>query len=83
MWISRSTRNDSAPALLPAVAAAFPKTTPAARCLPGSPLIGAGLYKLVQTPSLLIIIFKDVIGYQQVFLDGRLHPNPGDLEVRT
>src|SRR5262249_51281187 len=48
---------------------------PAAHCLPNlwNP-VGPGVYKLVQTPSLLIVIFEDVIGYRQVFLDGRAHP---------
>ncbi|HJT89765.1 MAG TPA: hypothetical protein VJ732_17970, partial [Bryobacteraceae bacterium] len=30
--------------------------------------------KLVQTPSLLVILFEDYPGFRQVFLDGRKHP---------
>jgi len=30
--------------------------------------------KFVQTPHLLVILFEDVPGYRQVFLDGRDHP---------
>jgi len=48
---------------------------PAAHCLPNLVLTeGSGLYKFAQTPSMLILMFEDVIGYRQVFLDGRRHP---------
>jgi hypothetical protein len=40
--------------------------------------MGTGLYKFVQTPSVLLIMFRDVIGYRQIFLDGRPHPKDAD-----
>jgi len=51
---------------------------PHTHCLPsdlpfgggGTPFVG----KYVQTPELLVILFEDVPGYRQVFLDGRPHP---------
>lgn len=54
------------------------KDHPHNRCLPGSPPIPASsvpfLSKFVQTPALLVILFEDVPGFRQVFLDGRGHP---------
>jgi hypothetical protein len=48
---------------------------PAAHCLPGLvPTEGPGIYKLVQTPAMLLMIFEDVVGYRQIYLDGRPHP---------
>ena len=32
------------------------------------------LGKFVQTPSLLVVLFEDVPGFRQIFLDGRSHP---------
>jgi hypothetical protein len=76
------------PALLPwAVAVAKQRRdsgwiSPLARCLPeGASLMvhAQGLNKIVQTPSLLVIINEaDVPGYRQVFLDGRGHPTDVD-----
>jgi hypothetical protein len=51
---------------------------PHTRCLPGdlpipsggSPFIG----KIVQTDELVVILFEDVPGFRQIFLDGRDHP---------
>src|SRR5712691_11608853 len=47
------------------------------RCLPGSPPVPGSsvpfIAKFVQTPSLLMILFEDVPGFRQVFLDGRGH----------
>jgi Carboxypeptidase regulatory-like domain len=36
----------------------------------GTPFMG----RYVQTPELLVILFEDVPGFRQVFLDGRAHP---------
>jgi hypothetical protein len=80
IWAAKTDPKSQKPALTAAGVAALQKlqkSTPA-RCLPGSPLIGAGVYKLVQTPALLIVMFKDLIGYRQVFLDGRPHPKDAD-----
>jgi hypothetical protein len=66
-----------AEALLRERAANNSKDAPGARCLPrGVTLAGALFpYKLVQTPSLLVMIFEDDIpSHRQVFLDGRGHP---------
>jgi hypothetical protein len=54
------------------------KDAPHNHCLPGNiPLPGAStpfIGKFVQTPGLLVILFEDVPGFRQVFLDGRRHP---------
>jgi hypothetical protein len=34
--------------------------------------------KMVQTPSLLVVLFEDIGGFRQVFLDGRPHPPDPD-----
>lgn len=53
---------------------------PHTRCLPGeifAPGAASFMLKLVQTPDLLVILFEDLPGFRQVFLDGREHPpNP-------
>jgi hypothetical protein len=58
------------------------KDHPHTRCLPGSPPVpGAAtpfLTKFVHTRSLLVMLFEDVPGFRQVFLDGRGHPADPD-----
>lgn len=58
------------------------KDAPHNHCLPGPPPApGASapfITKLVQTPSLLVILFEDTPGFRQVFLDGRGHPSNWD-----
>jgi len=52
--------------------------TPSTHCLPGSPPVPGGATftaKFVQRPELLVILFEDVPGFRQVFLDGRSHPD--------
>jgi hypothetical protein len=54
---------------------------PHTRCLPAAPPILGGatpfISKYLQMPELLVILFEDVPGFRQVFLDGRDHPlNP-------
>src|SRR5579864_2907353 len=47
-------------------------------CRPGGPrhITRAGLAKIVQTPSLMVILYED-LAYRQIFLDGRqLPPDP-------
>jgi hypothetical protein len=46
-------------------------------CRPGGPrhITRAGLAKIVQTPSLIVILYED-LAYRQIFLDGR--PLPAD-----
>jgi len=57
------------------------KDAPGAHCLPRG-LTNAGAlfpYKLVQTPTLLVMLFEDdTPSHRQVFLDGRGHPNNAD-----
>jgi hypothetical protein len=54
---------------------------PATRCLPSGvgPQGGVFWYKLVQTPSLIVMLFEeDVRTYREIYLDGRTHPkDPG------
>ena len=51
---------------------------PHTRCLPGGPPIPAGgspfMGKFVQTDELVLILFEDVPGFRQIFVDGRAHP---------
>lgn len=51
---------------------------PHRRCLPSEPTTPGGstpfVSKIVQLPDLIVILFEDVPGYRQVFLDGRQHP---------
>jgi hypothetical protein len=57
------------------------KDAPGAHCLPRG-LTNAGAlfpYKLVQTPTLLVMLFEDdTPSHRQVFLDGRGHPKDAD-----
>jgi len=61
-------------------AANFFIDSPSAHCLPGSlPLPGGATFtaRFVQRPELLVILFEDVPGFRQIYLDGREHPaNP-------
>jgi hypothetical protein len=53
------------------------KDHPLSRCLPAFPipLLGAGYFRLVQSPVMLVMILDyDVPGFRQGFLDGRDHP---------
>jgi hypothetical protein len=64
-------------ALLKERAANNSKDAPGARCLTRGILAAGALfpYKLVQTPTLLVMLFEDDIpSHRQVFLDGRGHP---------
>jgi len=86
IWVNTGDPYPEQPELLPWAAAIFKaraenygKDDPHNRCLPGSlplpassvPFIG----KFVQTPSLLVLLFEDVPGFRQIFLDGRGHPS--------
>jgi hypothetical protein len=57
------------------------KDAPGAHCLPRG-ITNAGAlfpYRLVQTPSLLVMLFEDDIpSHRQIFLDGRSHPKDMD-----
>lgn len=56
------------------------KDLPGVACLPSTLLEnGPFLRKFVQTPKLLVILTEDdVIGYRQIYLDGRKHPSQQD-----
>ena len=55
---------------------------PGAHCLPGGFPAGGGasfMASFVQRPEVLVLLFEDVAGFRQIFLDGREHsenPNP-------
>jgi hypothetical protein len=84
VWYAQRTVDPGKPAPLPWAdrlqrerAANNSKDAPGAHCLPRG-LTNAGAlfpYKLVQTPTLLVMIFEDdTPSHRQVFLDGRGHP---------
>jgi hypothetical protein len=84
VWFAQRTVDAGKPELLPWAeallrerAANNGKDAPGARCLPRG-ITNAGAlfpYKLVQTPTLLVMLFEDDIpSHRQVFLDGRAHP---------
>jgi len=56
----------------------FGVDAPHNHCLPGSPPLPAAstpfIGKIVQTPKLLVLLFEDVPGFRQIFLDSRGHP---------
>jgi hypothetical protein len=58
------------------------KDAPHTHCLPeGLPVPSATspfMGKFVQTPSSLLVLFEDVPGFRQIFLDGRRHPADGN-----
>jgi hypothetical protein len=56
------------------------KDLPGASCLPSTLLEnGPFLRKFVQTPKLLVILTEDdVVGFRQIYLDGRKHPAQDD-----
>jgi hypothetical protein len=58
------------------------KDAPHNHCLPAPPPVPGSaspfIEKFVQTGSLLVILFEDVPGFRQVFLDGRTHPSTWD-----
>ncbi|TDJ34828.1 MAG: carboxypeptidase regulatory-like domain-containing protein [Gammaproteobacteria bacterium] len=58
------------------------RDAPHTRCLPQGMPIPSGaapfMGKFVQTDNLLLILFEDVPGFRQIFLDGRAHPDDPD-----
>ncbi len=54
------------------------KDAPGVLCLPPGPLVSLGVGKIVQTPSLVLMLFNGTL-YREIFLDGRSlpeDPNP-------
>jgi hypothetical protein len=89
VWLANEDRYPEQPALLPWAAKALQerlgnalKDAPHTQCLPqGLPTpasIGPFMAKMVQTSSLLVVLFEDSGGFRQVFLDGRPHPPDPD-----
>jgi len=89
VWLANEDRYPEQPALLPWAVKALQerlgnglKDAPHTQCLPqGLPTpasIGPFLAKLVQTPSLLVVLFEDAGGFRQIFMDGRAHPEDPD-----
>ena len=85
VWLISQDRFPEQPAALPWAASLAKariesnfKDAPHVRCLPqGLPVpfaVPPFLTKFVHTPALLVILFEDVPGFRQVFLDGRGHP---------
>jgi carboxypeptidase family protein len=89
VWLANEDRYPEEPSLLPWAAAAVKerignafKDAPHTQCLPeGIPTpasIGPFMAKIVQTPTLLVVLFEDAGGFRQIFLDGRPHPPDPD-----
>jgi hypothetical protein len=89
VWLANEDQYPEIPAMLPWAAALVQerlgnalKDAPHTRCMPqGLPTpaaVGPFMAKLVQTPSLLVLLFEDTGGFRQVFLDGRRHPADPD-----
>jgi hypothetical protein len=89
VWVATDDPYPEEPALLPWAEAVLKqrnetngKDAPHNHCLPAAPPVPGSaapfLEKFVQTGSLLVILFEDVPGFRQVFLDGRAHPSDLD-----
>jgi hypothetical protein len=89
VWVATDDPYPETPEALPWAGAvikerreSYGKDSPHNRCLPGPPPVPGSaapfIEKFVQTGSLLVILFEDVPGFRQVFLDGRSHPSNWD-----
>ncbi len=89
VWVAIDDPYPEAPEPLPWAAAIIKersenngKDAPHNHCLPGPPPVPGSaapfVEKFVQTSSLLVILFEDVPGFRQVFMDGRAHPSNWD-----
>jgi hypothetical protein len=58
----------------------FRRDNPASHCLPGGPMtiLGAGLHRIMQSPTVVALLYEGNSRYRQIFLDGR--PLPRDLD---
>ncbi len=62
----------------------FRRGDPVTHCLPGGPTVmvqggAARLYRIIQSPGVIGVLFEDQIHYRQIFTDGRslpFDPNP-------
>lgn len=89
VWVATDDPYPEDPQLLPWAAALVKqrdenhgKDAPHNHCLPGPPPVPGSaapfIEKFVDTGSLLVILFEDVPGFRQVYLDGRGHPADWD-----
>jgi hypothetical protein len=89
VWIAKDDPYPETPQALPWAASLIKerqenngKDAPHNHCLPGPPPAPGStapfITKFVQTRALLVILFEDVPGFRQVFLDGREHPSNWD-----
>lgn len=89
VWVATDDPYPEDPELLPWAAAVFKerqetngKDAPHNHCLPAPPPVPGSaapfIERFVQSGSILVILFEDVPGFRQVFLDGRGHPADWD-----
>jgi hypothetical protein len=89
VWVEIDDPYPETPQVLPWAAALIKERSenngrdaPHNHCLPGPPPAPGSaapfIEKFVQTGSLVVILFEDVPGFRQVFLDGRGHPSNWD-----
>ena len=81
-WLGADDPNPEEPAMLPWAKALAEerransfRDAPTGFCMPGDAFPrGPLLFRIVQTPDLLVQLTEDIISHRQVFLDGRSHP---------
>jgi hypothetical protein len=58
----------------------FRRDNPASHCLPGGPMtiLGAGLHRIMQSPTVVALLYEGNSRYRQIFLDGRPLPRDPD-----
>jgi hypothetical protein len=87
VWIGQNDPNPEQPSALPWADALVKERIanhvsghPSSFCLPNNPLlVGPEIYKVVQTPKLVIILAEGInAGFRQVFLGARGHPKDPD-----
>jgi hypothetical protein len=82
VWQAPSTAESDEPELLPAAQKILNERfannsldSPAVRCMPDAILRLTPVFKILQTPSVVMVVIEaETPGYYQVFLDGRGHP---------
>src|SRR5579871_1350127 len=56
------------------------KERPSGRCLPhmltDAPLVASTVFKILQTPGLIAVLYEEMNHYRQIFTDGRKLPQP-------
>jgi len=82
VWLGADDPNPEMPSLLPWADALTKerwansfRDNPSGFCRPSGPILaGPVLFKIVQTPTLLVQLTEDIVSHRQFFLDGRPHP---------